>query len=323
VPETDPTWAAGAAVVAGAGSLVAAAFDVVDFEQPPTLRRIVAAPIFMTRRIVLSSFIAVLAVAAAAAAQQIWVGGGRFWRTPPKWAKPDNFDGGSFNFCRAYYTSDRREDGGTGWDTDFPGADNNFSVRLGELTKMPIKMDKAGQPDYVVVRLTDPLMAHCMIVHFEDAGTIRFAPDEVVALRNYLLKGGFVTVDDFWGSEAWAQWASEIHRVLPEYTIEDLPRDHPIMHTLYDVKEVEQVSSIQFWRRNNGSVSERAWLNDSPTVNVRGISDEHGRLLVLMCHNTDIPDTWEREGESQEYFERFSPNGYAIGVNVVLYAYTH
>jgi phosphoribosylformylglycinamidine (FGAM) synthase-like amidotransferase family enzyme len=95
------------------------------------------------------------------------------------------------------------------------------------------------------------------------------------------------------------------------------------MHTLYDVKEIEQVSSIQFWTRNGGSVSERAWMNDSPTVNFRGIADEKGRLMVVMSHNTDIPDTWEREGENQQYFERFSPNGYAVGVNIVLYAYTH
>ena len=101
----------------------------------------------------------------------------------------------------------------------------------------------------------------------------------------------------------------------------DIPLDHAIMHTLYDVKEIEQVSSIQFWTRNGGAVSERG--SDSPSPNHRGIADKKGRLMVVMTHNTDIPDTWEREGESQEYFERFSPNGYAIGVNVVLYAYTH
>ena len=295
----------------------------VDFEQPASeSRRIDAAQQPMTRRTLLSSLIALVLAVAAVSAQQIWVGRGRFWRTPPKWAKPENFDG-SFNFCRAYFTSDRREDGGTGWDTDFPGADNNFSVRLAELTMMRVKLDTTGQPDYVVVKLTDPLMARCPILHFEDAGTIRLSPDEVQSLRAYLLKGGFITVDDFWGTAAWNQWAEEIGRVLPEYQIFDIPPTHPIMHTLYDVKEVEQVSSIQFWMRNGGSVSERAWMNDSPHVNVCGIADEKGRLMVLMAHNTDIPDTWEREGENQEYFERFSPNGYAVGVNVVLYAYTH
>jgi hypothetical protein len=93
------------------------------------------------------------------------------------------------------------------------------------------------------------------------------------------------------------------------------------MHTLYDVKEIEQVSNIRFWAQTGGNVSERG--PDSPHVNFRGIADEKGRLMVVMTHNTDIPDTWEREGESQEYFDRFSPNGYAIGVNVVLYAMTH
>ncbi len=256
---------------------------------------------------------------------RIWVGGGgigRFRREPPKWFIPANYDG-SFNYCRAYFSANRREDGGSGWDTDFPGADNNFSVRLAELTNVHVKLDKVGQPDYVVVRLTDPLLSRCPMLHMEDAGVIRLSDEEVASLRAYLLKGGFLTVDDFWGTAAWNQWASEIGRVLPpgQYPIVDIPPDHPIMHTLYDVKEVEQVSNIRFWAQTGGNVSERG--PDSPHVNFRGIADEKGRLMVVMTHNTDIPDTWEREGESQEYFDRFSPNGYAIGVNVVLYAMTH
>ena len=93
------------------------------------------------------------------------------------------------------------------------------------------------------------------------------------------------------------------------------------MRTLYDVKAVEQVSSIQFWVRNGGSVSERG--RDSARVNFRGIQDARGRLMVVMNHNTDIPDSWEREGESQKYFDLFSPAGYAIGVNTVVYGLTH
>ena len=92
------------------------------------------------------------------------------------------------------------------------------------------------------------------------------------------------------------------------------------MHSLYDVKAIEQVSNIRFWMQT-GSVSERG--QDSPHVNFRGISDERERLMVVMAHNTDIPDTWEREGESKEYFDHFSPNGYAVGVNIVLYGLTH
>jgi hypothetical protein len=257
---------------------------------------------------------------------RIWVGGGggvgRFQRSRPKWGTPADFDG-SFNFCRAYYTSNRGEQGGSGWDTDFPGADNNFSVRLAELTTVRIKLQPDEQPDYVVLRITDPLIAKCSVLHFEDAGTAIFSDEEVLALRAYLVKGGFVTVDDYWGAAAWNQWAGEIARVLPpaEYPIFDIPVDHAIMHTLYDVKEVEQVSNIRFWVQTSGLVSERG--GDSPRVNFRGIADQHGRLMVVMAHNTDIPDTWEREGESKEYFDKFSPNGYAVGVNTVLYALTH
>jgi hypothetical protein len=283
-------------------------------------------------RLILALVIAVLFTAVASALAQlsqdptwrprIWVGGGRFYRTPPKWAKRENFDG-SWTYCRGFYYSSRREAGGSGWDTDFPGADNNFSVRLVELTNVRIKLDASGQPDYAVVKLTDPLLARCSMLHLEDAGTAQFSDEEVIALRAYLLKGGFVTVDDFWGTAAWEQWAEEIGRVLPpsQYPIFDIPADHAILHALYDVKEVEQVSSIQFWMRSGGSVSERG--PDSPYPNFRAIADEQGRLLVVMTHNTDIPDTWEREGESKEYFDHFSPNGYALGVNTVVYSLTH
>ncbi len=274
------------------------------------------------RRLILFVACAVVVCASLAYAQFIFRGGGGFRRIRPKWATADDFDG-SFNYCRGYYRSNRREAGGLGADTDYPGADNNFSVRLGELTKVHVKMDAEDQPDIVVVRLTDPLLFNCGILYMEDVGTARFAPDEVDALRAYLLKGGFLEVDDFWGTRAWDQWAEEIARVLPpgQYPIFDITADHPLMHMMFNLDKVEQVSSIQFWRSTGGGTSERGF--DSPHPNFRGIADANGRLMVVMAHNTDIPDTWEREGESAEYFARFSPNGYALGVNIALYAMTH
>jgi hypothetical protein len=300
---------------------------VVALENPPSSIRNPQYDRSVTSRTTLVTALTVpivCALAAIASAQRIWVGRGGFGREAPKWAKRTNFDGG-FNYCRGYYTSDRREDGGMGWWTDYPGADNNFSVRLGELTFVRVKMDSAGQPDNVVLQLTDPLLYQCPILFMEDVGTVRFSEEEVVRLHDYLLKGGFLYVDDFWGSQAWEQWVYELGRVLPpdKYPIFDIPPTHQIMHSLYDVKAIPQVSSIQFWYRNGGSVSERGWMNDSPRSDFRGIQDEHGRLMVVMTHNTDVSDTWEREGESREYFERFSPDGYAIGVNIILYALTH
>jgi hypothetical protein len=130
-------------------------------------------------------------------------------------------------------------------------------------------------------------------------------------------------VDDFWGTWAWQQWVEQIARILPpsEFPIFDVPLSHPIMHTLYDVKEKLQVPAISFWYRSGGRTSERG--ADSAEVHFRGIQDSRERLIVLMTHNTDIADTWEREGENPEYFDLFSPQGYAIGVNAIVYAMTH
>lgn len=277
-----------------------------------------------SRRPLTALLVAVLMVAATAVfAQRIFVGGGGgLLRVPPKWGSAEDFDG-SWNYCRGWYGSNRREAGGTGWSTDFPGADNNFSVRLAELTFVRVKLGLDGQPSNVVLRLTDALLFHCPLLFMEDTGTIRLRENEIANLRMYFMKGGFLWVDDFWGARAWSQWTEEIGRVLPpkDYPIIDIPPDHPIMHTLYDLKKIPQVSSIQFWYRNHGSVSERG--QDSPHASFRGIEDRNGRLIVVMTHNTDISDTWEREGENQEYFEKFAPEGYALGVNVVLYAMTH
>jgi Domain of unknown function (DUF4159) len=273
-------------------------------------------------RLVACVVLASLAAGSAAFAQRIWSGGGRFYREPPKWVKADDFDG-SFLYCRGFYTSVVREAGGQGWSTDYPGADNNFSVRLAELTRVHVKLNENRQPNYGVVSLTDPLLYRCPILFMEDVGTTEFSEAEVLALRAYFLKGGFLWVDDYWGSYAWDRWSQQIARVLPsgEYPIIDVPLTHPIMHTLYDVKDYLQVPSIQFWYSNSGSVSERGY--DSAQVHYRGIQDRAGRLMVFMTHNTDVADTWEREAESPEYFDLFSPRGYAIGVNTVLYAMTH
>jgi Domain of unknown function (DUF4159) len=274
-------------------------------------------------RVITLALLAMLAVGASlAVAQQIWVGGGRFGRRfAPKWVKATDFNG-SYLYCRGYYESVRREDGGQGWSTDYPDADHNFLTRLAELTRVYIK-DSDRNPNFVVIPLTDPLLFKCPVLFMEDIGTARFSELEVKNLRDFFLKGGFLWVDDYWGSYAWQMWQQEISRVLPpgEYPIFDIPIEHPIMHTLYDVKEFPQIPSINFWGRGWRGTSERG--PDSAEVHFRGIQDARKRLMVLMTHNTDIADAWEREGEDHEYFNHFSPRGYAIGVNVVLYALSH
>ena len=93
------------------------------------------------------------------------------------------------------------------------------------------------------------------------------------------------------------------------------------MHAVYDVKEFLQVSNIGFWRRSGSGTSERG--ADGDQVHYRGVHDAQGRLIVLMTHNTDVSDAWEREGDNEDFFDLFSPRGYAIGVNIIVYALTH
>lgn len=247
------------------------------------------------------------------------------WRRPePRFADADALRDRRFIFCRVWYQRVRREPGGQGWHTDYPAGDRNFMQRLGELTAAAVATDDLGEPDFRVVTLTDHDIYSCPFLFMSDVGTVGFSDPEVRRLRDYLLKGGFLYVDDFWGSYAWNHWEREIARVLPagKYPIFDITAGHPLMHALNSIPEVPQIPSIQHWRRSGGAyTSERG--SDSAVPHLRAIADRDGRLLVVMTHNTDIADGWEREAEEYEFFHRFSPDAYALAINIVLYAMTH
>jgi hypothetical protein len=242
-------------------------------------------------------------------------------RWVPARRPPPDFNDGAFTVCKLQYTSVYREAGGGGWSTDYPYAGVNLMTRLSELTRTPVSLDTKGDPNYWVVGLSEPTLFHCPFLIASDVGTIELSADEARSLREYLLKGGFLWVDDFWGTPAWEQWSSEIHKALPEYRIVDVPSEHALLNTMFRITEVPQVTNIGFWRRTRGRTSERG--ADSPHANFRMIADETGRVLVVMTHNTDIGDSWEREGEDRRFFLQFSPRGYSLGVNVLLYAMTH
>ncbi len=271
-----------------------------------------------TGRRVVTAMVLSCVLAATALAQRYRLPEGP--NVPPRFPPPD-FHDGSFTHCKIMYTSVRSEANGMGWATDYPFAGINLLTRVKELTKTPVSVDAQGRPNYWVVRLTDEALFNCPFTTATDVGTAAFSSEETQRLRAYLLKGGFLWVDDFWGTQAWEQWSSEMHNVLPEYPIVDVPADHPIRRSMFNLPEIPQVTSINFWRRNGGITSERG--SDSPHANFRMIADAEGRIMVLMTHNTDIGDSWEREGEDPEFFRLFSPDGYALGINVVLYALTH
>jgi uncharacterized protein DUF4159 len=228
---------------------------------------------------------------------------------------------GSFQFCRGSFRTTLEGDG-DGWYVDYPMSEENLSTRLAEVTKTRVQHDFEGAPVHQVVPLSDPALFECPFVMMSEPGGAFFDEDEAAHLREYLLKGGFLWVDDFWGSRAWEWWASQIGKALPpgEYPIVDIPMTHPILHSVIDVDQVPQVPNVGLWH-NMQLTSERG--ADSAEVHFRGIADRAGRLIVVMTHNSDFGDAFERERDSPDYFRRFSVPGYAIGIDIIVYALTH
>jgi hypothetical protein len=229
---------------------------------------------------------------------------------------------GRFIFCRLAFEQSPDGDGG-GWFVDYPRADLNFPFRLGELTETPISHDDRGQPNHVVLTATDPHLFECPFVMMTEPGGAWFSDDDAAALRKYLDKGGFLWVDDFWGEYAWAVWERELRKILPsgEFPIYDVPLDHLIFRTQYHLQAIPQIPSINFWLGSGFQTSER--YGDSAVPHVRAVNNARGDIMVLMTHNTDFGDAFEREGEDRRYFDTFATVGYAFGVNVYLYAMTH
>lgn len=235
--------------------------------------------------------------------------------------RPDDIVWNSdFTFCRLAYREAYDGDGG-GWGVDYPRADTNLPIRLSELTRAPVNFDESKEPNHVVIQAIEPELFKCPFVMITEVGATFFDEQEAKALREYLQKGGFIWADDFWGSYAWSHWERELRKVLPasEYPIIDVPMNHSIFHTLFDAKRFPQIPSIGW--TNSGTTSERG--ADSATPNARAIVDAKGRVIVFISHNTDFGDAYEREADDPTYFYTFSVEGYAIGINILLYAMTH
>jgi hypothetical protein len=243
----------------------------------------------------------------------------------PDWTPDKNFSRDVFTFVRIQYSSGYGGRGygrgygrgGGDWATDYPDSDLNFSFRLHQLTSMEV------DPDGVVLELTDPRLFDYPFIYMLEPGRLVFDEDEVKNLRRYLLNGGFLMVDDFWGEDEWDNFYYEIKRVFPEREPIELPLSHPIFHAVFDLKEKPQIPSINAaWAgRSYGITWER---NDAQEVHFKALYDDKGRMMTIICHNTDLGDGWEREGEDEWYFREFSEKkAYPMGINIVFYAMTH
>jgi hypothetical protein len=219
--------------------------------------------------------------------------------------------GRAFYFTRAVYTDIERRGRFGWWSVDYPKADRQFLVGLTRLTG--IDAHHSENP----VRLDDPELRRYPLVYAVEVGHMALTDAERTGLRNYLMAGGILLVDDFWGSWEWANFQSEMAQVLPGYPIIDLPPHHPLLHVFYDLAEIVQVPNVGLGRAGG-----RTWEKDGYTPALRGIFDEHGRLLVVINWNSDLGDAWEW-AEDPYYPIRFSNFAYQLGVNVIVYAMSH
>ncbi len=237
-------------------------------------------------------------------------------RGVPDWKVDEHFKDDVFTFVRVQYSS------WSGWDKwriDYPDAELNFSYRLQQLTSLHVN------PDGRILRLTDPELFNFPFIYIVEPGQLVFSKHEVSALRRYLLNGGFLMVDDFWGDYEWNNFYREIKRVFPHREPKELPLEHPIFHCVYDLKERPQIPAFGMARQGPGGQI-ITWERgpDTRQVHYQSLFDDNGRMMAIICHNTDLGDGWEREGIDPWYFKEFSEKkAYPLGINIVFYAMTH
>jgi Domain of unknown function (DUF4159) len=237
----------------------------------------------------------------------------------PEWQNDERFKSDVFTFVRVRYSSYGRGGyggyGGGKWATDYPDSELNFSYRLQQLTSF--ETDPHGK----VLELTDDALFDYPWLYLIEPGDMYLEEAEVLALRKYLLNGGFLMVDDFWGEREWANFYENIKRVFPDREPKELDLAHEIFHCVYDLKRKPQVPNIHAWQATGRTDDNRP---DTAEVHYRALYDDKGRMMALICHNTDIGDAWEREGEDSQYFHEFSERwSYPMGINILTYAMTH
>ena len=241
----------------------------------------------------------------------------------PSWPVDETFAKDVFTFARIKYRSTEWERSSYAWWTDYPDADLNLSYRLQQLTALKVN------PEPKVLEITDPDLFNYPWVFMSGAGNIILNDNEVEILRRYLLNGGFMMVDDFWGQTEWDGFYRAIKKVFPNREPVDLRRSDPIFHCVFDLPDdlSLQTPNMPFAVRNRNTGI--TWEDNheggnTRDVHFRAIFDDKARMMVIICHNTDNGDGWEEEGADPWFFSEFSEKkNYPLAINIIFYAMTH
>ncbi|HLJ49209.1 MAG TPA: DUF4159 domain-containing protein [Bryobacteraceae bacterium] len=262
---------------------------------------------------------AVVLVAVAAWAQRV-----RFERDDVRPTFPAN---GEFHFIRLEYTDlpqfHRRwgfaSRGGRGegwWMVDWPDADDHFSLGIQRLTRID-----TAEPRHL--RLTDDKLFDYPWIYATQTGWWGLSEAEIARLREYLLRGGFLVVDDFWGPEQWEIFRETMDRVLPNHPITEIALSDSVMHVLYNIgeKDLTFIPGTRHLRMGaGGNVVVQQPPGTSPAW--RSLADDRNRMVVAVNFNTDVGDAWEY-ADSPEYPEAMTALAYRYGINYIIYAMTH
>lgn len=221
-----------------------------------------------------------------------------------------------FHFARGIYSDDFGvgDESGGSWSIDYPRADRHFLYALNRLSAID------SSPNEQAVKLTDPQLRHLPFIYALEMGAMQLQKTEISALREYLLSGGFLFIDDSWGSWAWENLNSQLGQVFPDRAIVEIPPTHPVFSIVYELTEIKQVPNFR-----NGIAYEKTGItheSDGNDPQVHGIFDDNGNLMVLINWNTDLGDAWEW-ADHPEYPSFFSTYAVKLGINVVIYAMTH
>ena len=221
-----------------------------------------------------------------------------------------------FKFVRVIYTSSPAMYGNYGygargkWRVDWPAAENHFLQGLRRLTHV-----NASEQGHLLTLMDDELFDYPWLYILE-VGSWVLSNEEVVRLREYLLRGGFLMIDDFHGTREWAGFMSVMRKVFPERPVSEITGEDEVLHVLYDLDNRIQIPGIQtYW-------SGRTFEQDGVTPHWRGIYDDDERLMVAINFNMDIGDAWEH-ADHPYYPEPMTALAYRFGINYIIYAMTH
>jgi hypothetical protein len=207
-------------------------------------------------------------------------------------------------------SADWRE-GGTSWTQDYPRADRHFSEVLRRLTRLHVR--PAEQP--VNLDDGDDVYDYPFLMAGE-MGDWLLTDEQVRKLRDYLLRGGFLMLDDFWGTTEWNRFQESMRRIFPDREIVDVDDDHQLFHTVYDIGEKFQIPGD--WAIRRGTT----YREDGQTPHFMAMYDDEGRAMIVVYFNNDVGDSWEW-ADDPTYPEKYSSLGMKLGVNAVIYGLTH